>query len=127
MTTQPIVVRPSEGFAIEAKAFLEALEATSPDALTGCSMWRAHEIAAHLGAGAVEVACNLEAYADSRPVPATRGFEEREAPYRAMDDSELRAELPRCIDRVAAAVDSVLGAEPDAMVEWTGRQMGVRR
>ena len=125
MSAEPVAGRPSEGLAVEANAFLEALEVTPPDALTGCSQWRAHEVAAHLGAGAVEIACNLEAYGEGRPVPATRGFEEREAPYRAMQDCELRAELPRCIERVAAALDAVLGAEPDAVVPWTGRRMAV--
>ena len=125
MSPEPAAARPSDGFAVEAAVFLEALEVTPPDALTGCALWRAHEVAAHLGAGAVEIARNLEAYGEGRPVPATRGFEEREAPYRAMEDAELRADLPRSIDRVAAALDAVLGAEPDAVVPWTGRQMVV--
>ncbi|MDA8070762.1 MAG: maleylpyruvate isomerase N-terminal domain-containing protein [Actinomycetota bacterium] len=125
MSAGPVAARPSDGLAVEAAAFLEALEVTPPDALTGCAQWRAHEVAAHLGAGAVEIALNLEAYGEGRPVPATRGFEEREAPYRAMEDAELRADLPRSIDRVAAALDAVLGAEPDAVVPWTGRQMVV--
>ncbi len=125
MSPEPITVRPSEGFATEVEAFLEALEGTSPDALTACAQWRAHDVAAHLGGGAVEVALNLEAYAEGRPVPATRGFEEREAPFRAMADSALRAALPRSIERVAAALDTVLAAEPDAVVPWSGRQMVV--
>lgn len=125
MSAEPIAARPSDGFAVEAAAFLEALEVTPPDALTRCAQWRAHEVAAHLGAGAVEIACNLEAYGEGRPVPVTRGFEEREAPYRAMEDAKLRSELPRSIDRVAAALDAVLSAEPDAVVSWTGRQMVV--
>ena len=125
MCAEPVAARPSEGLAVEAKEFLEALEVTPSDALTGCALWRAHEVTAHLGAGAVEIALNLEAYGEGRPVPATRGFEEREAPYRAMEDGELRAELPRSIDRVAAALDAVLGAEPDVVVPWTGRQMVV--
>ncbi len=125
MSSEPTPARPSDGFAAEARAFLEAMEDTSPDALTGCAQWRAHEVAAHLSAGAVEIARNLEAYREGRPVPATRGFEEREAPYRAMEDARLRAELPRSIERVAQALDGLLGTEPDAVVRWTGRQMVV--
>jgi len=125
MSDEPVAARPFDGFAVEAAAFLEALEVTPPDALTGCAQWRAHEVAAHLGAGAVEIALNLEAYGEGRPVPATRGFEKREAPYRSMEDAELRSELPHCLERVAAALDAVLGAEPDAVVPWTGRQMVV--
>ena len=101
------------------------MEVTPPDALTGCEKWRAHEVAAHLVAGAVEIALNLEAYGEGQTAPATRGFEEREAPYRAMGDADLRAVLPRSIERVAEALDAVLSAEPDAVVPWTGRQMVV--
>ncbi len=126
MSDEPVAARPSDGFAVEAAAFLEALEATPPFALTGCALWRAHEVAAHLGAGALEIARSLEAHGEGRPVPATRGFEEREAPYRAMEDAKLRDALPRAIERVAAALDAVLGAEPDAVVPWTGRQMVAR-
>jgi uncharacterized protein (TIGR03083 family) len=125
MSPEPIAVHPSEGFATEVDAFLEALDVTPPDALTECAQWRAHEVAAHLGAGAHEIALNLEAYAEGRPVPATRGFEEREAPFRAMADSPLRAALPRSIERVAAALDAVLTVEPDAVVPWSGREMVV--
>lgn len=125
MSTEPVAARPSEGLAIEAAAFLGALEVTPPDALTGCEKWRAHEVAAHLAAGAVEIALNLEAYGEGQTVPATRGFEEREAPYRAMEDAKLRVELPRSTERVSAALGAVLAAEPDAVVTWTGRQMVV--
>ena len=125
MSTEPVAARPSEGLAIEAAAFLGALEVTPPDALTGCEKWRAHEVAAHLVAGAVEIALNLEAYGEGQTVPATRGFEEREAPYRAMEDGKLRVELARSTERVSAALDAVLAVEPDAVVTWTGRQMVV--
>jgi len=116
MTAESVAARPSDGFAVEAAAFLEALETTSRFALTGCALWRAHEVAAHRGAGALEIAFNLDAYGAGRPVPATRDFEEREVPYRVMEDAKLRAELPRAIERVAAAIDAVLGAEPNAVV-----------
>ncbi|MHB8296691.1 MAG: maleylpyruvate isomerase N-terminal domain-containing protein [Acidimicrobiales bacterium] len=125
MSTEPVAHRPSEDLAVEVETFLGALEMTPPHALTRCAQWRAHEVAAHLTAGAVEIALNLEAYGESRPVPATRGFVEREAPYRAMEDGKLRVELPRSIERVSAALDAVLGTEPDAVVPWTGRQMVV--
>ena len=125
MIPEPIAVHFPKGFANEADAFLEALEVTPPDALTECAQWRAHEVAAHLGAGALEIALNLEAYVEGRPVPATRGFEEREAPFRAMADVELRSQLPRSIERVAAALEAVLTVEPDAVVPWSGRQMVV--
>jgi hypothetical protein len=114
-----------EGLSAEAAAFLEALEVTPLDALSACAGWTAHEVIAHLAAAGVEVALNLEAYGEGRPVLATRGFEEREAPCRAMCDADLRAVLPSSIERVAVALDTVLGANPDEVVPWTGRQMVV--
>ncbi len=125
MSPEPIAAHPSQDFSSEVDAFLDALEVTPPEALTGCAQWRAHEVAAHLGAGALEIALNLEAYVEGRPVPATRGFEEREAPFRAMADSALRAALPLSIERVATALDAVLTLEPGAVVPWSGRQMVV--
>lgn len=125
MNAEPDAARPSDGFAREAEAFLEAMDLTPPDALSVCAGWTAHEVVAHLAAAGVEVALNLEAYGEGHPVPATRGFEKREAPYQAMADEALRAELPRSIERMANALDGVLASEPDAVVPWTGRQMVV--
>ncbi len=116
---------PSDGFAREATAFSEAIDDTPSNALTACAGWRAHELTAHLVAAGIELAHNLEAYAEHRPVPATRGFQEREAPYRILADAKLRAKLPRSIARAARALDAVLVSEPDAVVAWTGRRMVV--
>jgi len=109
----------------EADAFFAALEQSPPDACCGCAGWTAHELVAHLAAAAIEVALNLEAYGEGRPVPATRGFEEREAPWRAKSATTLRRELPGALGRMNAAIDAVLAAEPHAVVPWTGRQMVV--
>jgi len=117
--------RPSLAMETEADAFFEALDDTPPDSLSACAGWTAHDVTAHLTAAAVEVATNLEAYAEGWLVPATRGFEEREAPYRAMDHEELRTQLPISIERAAVALDAVLNSQPDAVVPWTGREMVV--
>lgn len=122
----PQIIKPSKDFAPEVEALLAALDYTAPDARSACVGWRAHEVVAHLVAAGIEVALNLEAYGEGSPVPATRGFEEREAPWRALPDAALRAELPRSIGRVASALDAVLETEPDAVVPWAGRQMAVR-
>jgi len=50
MSDEPIASRPSDGFGVEAAAFLETLEVTPPDALTGCSLWRAREPGDHRAA-----------------------------------------------------------------------------
>jgi len=120
-----LTARASAGMGREADAFFAALEQSAPDACCGCAGWTVHELVAHLVAVAIEVALNLEAYGEGRPVPATRGFEERETPWRAKDPSALRGELPRSLERMCNAIDAVLSTQPDAVVPWTGRQMVV--
>ncbi|WP_298208774.1 maleylpyruvate isomerase N-terminal domain-containing protein [Ferrimicrobium sp.] len=109
----------------EQEAFLETLEKTPPNALTACALWRAHELVAHLTAGAVEISLNLEAALNSLPIPATRSFLEREAPYREMADQRLRNELLASLERVSRALHAVLVKDPDAVVPWSGRSMVV--
>jgi hypothetical protein len=116
---------PSAGMDREADAFFAALEQTAPDACCACAGWTAHELVAHLVAVAIEVALNLEAYGEGRQVPATRSFEEREAPWRANDAAMVRRALPGALVRMGAALDAVLRQDPDAVVPWTGRQMVV--
>jgi uncharacterized protein (TIGR03083 family) len=125
MSTTPSTVPPSEALKAEADAFAEALDTTPPNALSACSGWTAHEVTAHLVAAGVEIALNLEAYGNGEPVPPTRGFEERERPYREMSEEALRSEFGRSTERMTEALDAVLMAEPDAVVPWTGRQMVV--
>lgn len=126
MSYESVNSAPSISFQREANAFFATVECTSPDAITACSGWTAHEIVAHLAAAGLEVALNLEAYGEGRPVPPTRSFEEREAPFREMNDHLLRVELPKSIARMSSALDAVLSNEPDAVVPWTGRQMVVK-
>jgi len=125
LMTKKHVTTPSGMLTQEVEAFLEALDDTAPNAQTMCALWRAHEVAAHLGAGALEIALNLEAYGEGRATPVTRGFEEREAPFVAMDDSRLRLDLRRNIERVGTALDAVLGTDAEAIVPWTSRHMTV--
>lgn len=116
---------PSRAMKTEAAAFFEALEVTPPDSMSACAGWTAHDVTAHLAAAADEVAINLEAYGEGLAVPPTRGFEERESPYRAMGPKELRTQLPNSFERAAVALDFVLNSQPDAVVPWTGREMVV--
>ena len=104
----------------EAQALLEALDRVPPTALTACAGWTVHEITAHLAAGADEIARLFEAYGEGLPVPATRGFEEREAPYRAMDDGALRKRLFAASARMGAAMQAVLSDDPEAIIPFTG-------
>jgi hypothetical protein len=98
------------------------------DAPTACQGWTAHEVAAHLAAGIEEVAELIEdTVNDAAPRP-TRGFEEREAPYRAMSDGEVRGALAGLTRRASAAVAAQ--ARKGVTVEffdrsWTADELAV--
>jgi hypothetical protein len=60
-------------------------------------------------------------------VPATASFEEREPPFRAIGDPELRIRLEAEEARARAVIAQVVEHEPEAIVPWTGRQMMVAK
>jgi len=91
----------------EATALLEALTHASPTTPTRCPRWTAHELVAHLAAGAREMADLAEAHLSGRPPRATRPFGEREAPFVAMDDTSVREVLVVEALRLAAATDAL--------------------
>jgi hypothetical protein len=109
----------------EWQPFIDAVQQRRPDAGTWCEAWTVRDIVIHQAGNAEELARVLGAHLEGEPV-ATRGFEEREAPLRAMNDTELWAALHRNmahLNQVAeAAADSV---SPDSDVAWTGRTMKV--
>jgi uncharacterized protein (TIGR03083 family) len=111
----------------EAECFLEALQGTAPTAVTACEGWTTHEVIAHLAAAAAEISRHLDPYLRGDPVPRTRGFEEREAPYQAMDDTALRTRLETEEQTMRSMIDQVVAREPDAIIPWTGRQMAVAK
>lgn len=69
----------------ESAALMQTLTTVGGDKPTACSAWRVHEIAAHLAAGAKEHADLIEHRLAGDGERATRGFEERELPVRALD------------------------------------------
>jgi len=109
----------------EAEAFLDARQYTAPQAVSACDGWTAHDVTAHLTAAAAEITRHLDPYLRGDPVPATRTFEEREPPYRAMDDAELLRRLEAEEVMMRAAIEQVIAREPDAVIPWTGRRMRV--
>lgn len=111
----------------EAEAFLDARQHFAAEAVSACEGWTAHEVTAHLAAAAAEVTRHLEPYLDGSPVPATRSFEEREAPYRAMTNTELLRRLEAEEHRAQVVIGQVLDREPNAAIPWTGRQMVVAK
>ena len=111
----------------EAAAFLDALDSIPPGTVSACEGWTAHEITAHLAAGAAEVSRHLDPFLQGEAVPATRSFAEREAPYRAMDDPALRQRLDTEQQQMRSLIDQVLALHLDAVIPWTGRQMPVAK
>lgn len=109
----------------EAEALLAALQDTPSTALTACGEWTAHDVAAHLAAACDEVTSHVRAYADGRPLTATRGFEEREAPFRELPAGRLLTALEREEETMRSVIGPVLAQEPDAVLTWTRRQMRV--
>jgi hypothetical protein len=111
----------------EANAFLSAIDAAAPEALSACEGWTTHEIAAHVTGIAVEVTRHLEPYLQGEPVPKTRTFEEREAPLQALGHADLLRRLDSEETRMRGLVAEVLDREPEAVIPWTGRHMAVAK
>jgi len=111
----------------EAEAFLDSRQHTAPEVVSACEGWTAHEVTAHLAGIAAEITAHLEPYLQGDPVPATRTFEEREPPYRAMDDQALFRRLQDEEQTMRSVLGQVLAGEPDAVIPWTGRQMAVAK
>src|SRR5206468_3540706 len=58
----------------EGRALLAAIDALPPSAPTACTGWTAHEIVAHLTAGAKEIADLIEESIAGQPPRPTLGF-----------------------------------------------------
>ncbi len=106
----------------ELTAFLAALDQTEPGAPTRCDEWTAHDLLAHMVAGTEEMARLVEIAAAGRDVPPTRAFDEREAPWRALADGELRG----AFFDVGARFGGALATLPSGrLVPFTGWAMNV--
>lgn len=104
----------------EWEPFAEAVAHRRPSAGTWCEAWTVRDIVIHQSGNAEELARVLEGHLSGEPVP-TRGFEEREAPFRAMTNLDLWSvfvDRMRRLGEVAAAAES-LPADTD--IAWTGR------
>ncbi len=104
----------------EITEFLAALDEVPPNAVTACQGWTTHEIIAHLASGADALADQVEARLDGRPIPPFQGWVERELPYRAMDDRELRRRVQASERRMTRAFGAVLETDPSARFDDIG-------
>jgi hypothetical protein len=110
---------------LEASAFFETLNTADPTAVSACDGWTTHDVVAHVAGIAVEVNRHLDPFLQGDAVPTTRSFEVREAPLRALDHAELLRRGEAEETQMRAPVAEVLARDPEAVIQWTGRQMVV--
>jgi uncharacterized protein (TIGR03083 family) len=109
----------------EGQALLAAIDALAPSSPTACEGWTAHHIAAHLAAGAKEIADLIDESLSGLPGRPTRGFEEREAPMRALPHDELRDRLVAENVRKLKAWASLAERAHDPAIAFTGTLVSV--
>lgn len=105
----------------EWEGFAHAVQARRPDSGTWCEGWTVRDVLVHQTGNAEELRRVLAAHLAGEPV-ATRRFEEREGPYRAMPDARLWASfVDRCERLAEIAEAAVQDLAPDTEIGWTGR------
>jgi uncharacterized protein (TIGR03083 family) len=109
----------------ETAYLLHTLSQVGPRALTSCPGWSAHHIAAHIAGNHEEARRHVEAYHAGRPLPATRSFEEREAPLLRLRFDVLLTRIETEEVGLLTAVEAVLAADEGARLRWTGRTVKI--
>jgi hypothetical protein len=108
----------------EWEGFAHAVRARRPDAGTWCEGWTTRDILVHQTGNADEPHQVLAAHLAGSPVK-TRGFEKREAQYRAMADPDLWAAFTSNSERLAdLSAAAVADLPADTRIAWTGREVG---
>lgn len=100
---------------------LSALEETGP---TWCPGWSVHYLTAHVAAAAEERANLIEDYLAGKPGRATRSWEVREPPFRAMPDAALRQKL---VEQAVRFEPSAAALNTDDAIVYTGWAMTAER
>jgi uncharacterized protein (TIGR03083 family) len=109
---------------LEAEALMATLAEVAPNAPTACVGWTVRSILAHFAGGTKEVADLLELKMNHHQQRPTLGFDEREAPFLALEDVELVRAVAAEGDRMTAAV-SALAATDDPTFMFTGTNLTV--
>jgi Mycothiol maleylpyruvate isomerase N-terminal domain len=110
----------------ELQAFLISLATVPAEAPTACAGWSTHDLVAHMAAGSEEmtrlITARLARGFDGDDGP-TRPFEEREAPFRAMEDRALRRTFVVHALALSNAILKLQTLGPFASVTFTGWEM----
>jgi uncharacterized protein (TIGR03083 family) len=108
----------------EWESFSYAVQERRPDRGTWCEGWTVRDVLIHQTGNAHELCRVLGGHMAGAPVE-TREFEEREAPYRAMSLSDLRAAFLDNCERLAEQGQSAVQTLPSGeKIEWFGRVVG---
>jgi len=107
----------------EAMALVATLECTPPGAPTACAGWTCHHLTAHLAAGAAEMADLVETSLSGGGERSTKAFGEREAPYLALADDDLRNRLFSEAIRLNLAVEQLRSLGSQRTVPFAGKRL----
>jgi uncharacterized protein (TIGR03083 family) len=106
------------------REFVSSLSQLAATAPTWCSGWSVHDLTAHVAAAAAERANLIDDHLAGKPTRATRSWEVREPPFRAMPDVVLRERLVEHAVRFELSVAAL--NEGDAIL-YTGWAMTAER
>lgn len=109
----------------EVDAFLETLQDVPPQALTACEGWTAHDIVAHLTAGAELLTEQARANLEDRQAPEVEDWATQERPYQALDDRALRRRLEDSEKRMTDLLEHLATPDPAAVIPGLGWGMPV--
>ena len=111
----------------EFEALATAIDRVPPDGPTSCPGWTAHDLIAHLVAGAGEMQRLVTHHLEGRPPTPTRSFAEREAPFRSMDDGALRQAIWTIGGQLITTLDVLHEERPTETVAFTGAELTADR
>lgn len=104
----------------ELSALYSVLAGIAPSAPTACTEWTAHDLLAHVAAGAKERADLIEEKLAGLPERATKPFAEREARFLALPHEDLRTAVIRETQRFQAAATILSRQDAQATIPFTG-------
>jgi hypothetical protein len=107
----------------EVTEFLNALDSTTPGALTACPGRTAHLLGAHVAGNYREITRHVDAYLAGEPLARTRMFDEREPEFRVMSAPELVRAIETGEAAMRRSLDELLARESNAVLRWTNRQV----